>query len=236
MEGWLNASPLAHLRSDAEQRRRFARWPGVVDRAGELGDRAGLRPSSRRAEPAALLDARGDGRAVLPGSASSTRARRSATARASDERVRGRVAPDRPRTRRHRHPRLRGLLPHRLGHHRVLSAQRHLLPGPRLGRELGGLFLARHHQRRRGGAQPALRALLVAGARRPPGHRRRHRVRSARGGDPVRLRALRTDATRPRWRRSSRTARARRCATWRAPSATTRSRPTRCATASIVTP
>jgi len=36
MEGWLNASPLAHLRSDAEQRRRFARWPGVVDRAGEI--------------------------------------------------------------------------------------------------------------------------------------------------------------------------------------------------------
>ena len=36
MEGWLDASPLAHLRSDAEQRRRFARWPGVVDLAGEL--------------------------------------------------------------------------------------------------------------------------------------------------------------------------------------------------------
>jgi len=36
MEGWLNASPLAHLRSDAEQRRRFARWPGVVDAAGEI--------------------------------------------------------------------------------------------------------------------------------------------------------------------------------------------------------
>jgi error-prone DNA polymerase len=38
MEGWLNASPLAHLRSDAEQRRRFARWPGVVDRAGEIAN------------------------------------------------------------------------------------------------------------------------------------------------------------------------------------------------------
>jgi error-prone DNA polymerase len=36
MEGWLNASPLAHLRSDAEQRRRFARWPGVVDQAAEF--------------------------------------------------------------------------------------------------------------------------------------------------------------------------------------------------------
>ena len=38
MEGWLDASPLAHLRSDAEQRRRFARWPGVVDLAGELAE------------------------------------------------------------------------------------------------------------------------------------------------------------------------------------------------------
>ena len=37
MQGWLGASPLAYVRSDAEQRRRFARWPGVVDRAGELG-------------------------------------------------------------------------------------------------------------------------------------------------------------------------------------------------------
>lgn len=36
LQGWLSASPLAHLRSDAEQRRRFARWPGVVDQAGEL--------------------------------------------------------------------------------------------------------------------------------------------------------------------------------------------------------
>ncbi|MGD0054501.1 MAG: error-prone DNA polymerase [Acidimicrobiales bacterium] len=36
MRGWLDSSPLAHLRSDAEQRRRFARWPGVVERAGEI--------------------------------------------------------------------------------------------------------------------------------------------------------------------------------------------------------
>ncbi len=40
MEGWLSASPLAHLRGDAEQRRHFARWPGVVDRAGEIGREA----------------------------------------------------------------------------------------------------------------------------------------------------------------------------------------------------
>jgi error-prone DNA polymerase len=36
IEGWLAAAPTACLRGDAEQRRRFARWPGVVDAAGEL--------------------------------------------------------------------------------------------------------------------------------------------------------------------------------------------------------
>ena len=36
LEGWLPAAPTACLRSDAEQRRRFARWPGTVDAAGEL--------------------------------------------------------------------------------------------------------------------------------------------------------------------------------------------------------
>jgi error-prone DNA polymerase len=36
LEGWLPAAPTACLRGDGEQRRRFARWPGVVDAAGEL--------------------------------------------------------------------------------------------------------------------------------------------------------------------------------------------------------
>ncbi len=37
IEGWLPAGAGAHLRSGAEQARRFARWPGVVERAAELG-------------------------------------------------------------------------------------------------------------------------------------------------------------------------------------------------------
>jgi error-prone DNA polymerase len=36
LEGWLPSSATACLRGEAEQRRRFARWPGVVDRAAEL--------------------------------------------------------------------------------------------------------------------------------------------------------------------------------------------------------
>ncbi|HUD16039.1 MAG TPA: PHP domain-containing protein, partial [Acidimicrobiales bacterium] len=37
LEGWLPAAAAAHLRSPGEQERRFARWPGAVSRAGELG-------------------------------------------------------------------------------------------------------------------------------------------------------------------------------------------------------
>jgi error-prone DNA polymerase len=37
MDGWLPAGPGAHLRSGEEQARRFARFPGVVERSGELG-------------------------------------------------------------------------------------------------------------------------------------------------------------------------------------------------------
>jgi len=37
MDGWLPAAAAAHLRSGAEQTRRFARYPGVVERAAALG-------------------------------------------------------------------------------------------------------------------------------------------------------------------------------------------------------
>ena len=37
IDGWLPAGACAHLRSGAEQARRFGRWPGVVERAGALG-------------------------------------------------------------------------------------------------------------------------------------------------------------------------------------------------------
>jgi error-prone DNA polymerase len=37
MDGWLPAGPGAHLRSAREQARRFARWPGAVEQAGEIG-------------------------------------------------------------------------------------------------------------------------------------------------------------------------------------------------------
>jgi error-prone DNA polymerase len=36
IDGWLPASPLAHLRSAGEQERRFARWPGAVERTVDV--------------------------------------------------------------------------------------------------------------------------------------------------------------------------------------------------------
>ncbi len=36
VDGWLPASPLLHLRHPLEQARRFARWPGAVDRTVEI--------------------------------------------------------------------------------------------------------------------------------------------------------------------------------------------------------
>jgi error-prone DNA polymerase len=36
LDGWLPATPFAHLRAPEEQRRRFARWPGAVERTVEI--------------------------------------------------------------------------------------------------------------------------------------------------------------------------------------------------------
>jgi error-prone DNA polymerase len=36
IDGWLPAAPFAHLRAPAEQLRRFARWPGAVERTVEI--------------------------------------------------------------------------------------------------------------------------------------------------------------------------------------------------------
>ncbi|MGQ0823627.1 MAG: error-prone DNA polymerase [Actinomycetota bacterium] len=36
IDGWLPAAPFAHLRTAAEQQRRFARWPGAVERTVEI--------------------------------------------------------------------------------------------------------------------------------------------------------------------------------------------------------
>ena len=189
----------AHLRSGAEQARRFAPLPG----------RGRARPPSSGAACAFDLRAGGAGPAAVPVPAGP---RRDDAGCAELDRAR---APTRyghgRRTAAERVPGAWAQIDHeldvieqlgfpgyfldRVGHRRVLPPRRHLLPGPGLGRQLGGLLRARHHQRRRRVARAAVRAVPVARARRPARHRHRHRVRPPRGGHPVRLRALRPRTT-----------------------------------------
>ena len=48
MDGWLPASGAAHLRSGAEQARRFSRYPGAIERTVELADELSFRLRSVR--------------------------------------------------------------------------------------------------------------------------------------------------------------------------------------------
>ena len=130
------------------------------------------------------------------------------------------------RARADRRARLRRLLPDDVGDRRVLPRARHPLPGPRLGGQLGGLLLPRHHRGRSGAHGPAVRALPLARARRAARHRPRHRARAPRGGDPARLREVRPRPRRDGGERHPLPRRARRCATWARRSASPRPRST----------
>ncbi len=163
LEGWLPPAPVACLRSAAEQSRRFARWPGVVERAAELGRACAF---DLRLVAPKLPDfpvPGGNGRAGLPvpaGGRGRDGALRTTGGRAG---ARGMEA-DPPRARRDRPARLRRLLPHRVGHRAGVQTPRHLLPGAWLCRQLRRLLRARRHQRRRGRPGTALRALPLPGA------------------------------------------------------------------------
>ena len=50
IDGWLPAAPFAHLRSAAEQQRRFARWPGAVERTLEIAAACAFDLEPRRAQ------------------------------------------------------------------------------------------------------------------------------------------------------------------------------------------
>ena len=92
IDGWLPGGAGAHLRSGAEQARRFARYPGVVERAGELAPGLRVRPRLVAPEPAAVPVPDGPRRDVVP--AAAHRGGRDATATArgtpSGSRARGR--------------------------------------------------------------------------------------------------------------------------------------------------
>ena len=196
MDGWLPAAGTAYLRSGEEMEARLAQVPGrprAHRRTGPpvrvrlQGDRS---PATRLPGPArphrGLLAAR-TGRAQGPGPLRVSRGRTGAR----------RARPDRQGARGNRAPRVRRLLPDRARHRGVLRGQRHLVPGPRVGGELGGLLRARHHQRRPGLAPPAVRAVPVRGPGRPARHRPGHRAPPPRGSNSVRLPHLRAGPGRP---------------------------------------
>ena len=189
----------AHLRSGAEQARRFLRYPGVVELAAEIGRAAAFDlslvapnlppfpcPPGRRPPLTEMQYLR---QLVEAG------ARRRYGERPAD----GEDLSMRARAWR--------TIDHELdviehlgfaGYFLVVwdivefcNRGEHLLPGSRQRGQQRGLLRARHHQGRRGVARPAVRAVPVARARRSARHRPRHRERPARGGHPVRVRPLR---------------------------------------------
>ena len=196
MDGWLPAAGTAYLRSGAEMAARLRRYPGVLRAHRRAGPGVRVRLHGDRPPPArlrcpgrahrSLLAARA-GRAEGPGPLRAARRRTGAR----------RVRPDRQGARRDRAAGVRRLLPDRAQHRRVLRGQRHLVPGPRVGGEFGGLLRDRHHQRRPGLAPPAVRAVPVRRPGRAAGHRPGHRAPPPRGGHPVRLPHLRPGPGRP---------------------------------------
>jgi error-prone DNA polymerase len=180
LDPWLPAGAGAHLRSGAEQARRFARYPGVVERAAEIGRAAAFDlslvapslppfpcPPGRDGRPltemAYLRHLVSEGPAPLRRASGPARERCHGRRRRRPLAAGPGVAHDRPRARRHRAARLPRLLPRGVGPRGVLPPQRHLLPGPGERRQLGGVLRARRHRRRRRVARAAVRAVLVDG-------------------------------------------------------------------------
>ena len=134
---------------------------GCGERCRAARSRLRIRPVAGCSQPAAVPLSRRSRRDVIP---AAPRLPRSAGAvwRPGGRAGAGGVGADPPRARPHRPARVRRLFPGGVRHRAVLPQPRHLLPGPRLGRELGGLLRARHHQCRLGRSGAAVRALPVA--------------------------------------------------------------------------
>ena len=188
-DGWLPPAGTAHLRPGAEMAARFdARHPGAVARAARLGAECAFTidlvapdlppfetpPGHHGGEVAA--------RAHPPRSPAALRQLRRVP---RSGRHRGAGAGG------HRGQEVPRLLPDRARHRGLLPRVGDPVPGPRVGGELRGLLRAGDHERGRGVARPAVRAVPVPGPRRLPRHRPRHRVGPPGGGHPVRLQPLR---------------------------------------------
>jgi error-prone DNA polymerase len=171
MDGWLPASGAAHLRSGAEQARRFARYPGVVELAAEMGTACAFDLSLVAPRLPPFPTAEGQTEMDLL---------RRLTEEGGIRRYGPRHSPKHPRAWEqieHELALIQQLeFPDRLGHRPLLPGARHLLPGAGIGGQLGRLLCPRDHQCRRRHPGPAVRAVPLARTGRPARHRPRHRI------------------------------------------------------------
>ena len=153
----------ACLRSAAEQSRRFARWPGVVERAAELGRACAfdLRLVAPRLPDFPVpegMDEQGYLRQLVHEGA------RARYGPPGAERVPGAWKQIHHELDVIDHLGFAGYFLVVWDIAQVCKRLEHLLPGAGVGRQLGGLLRARRHQRRRRRPRAAVRAVPVAGA------------------------------------------------------------------------
>ena len=177
LDGWLPAAGTAHLRSGAEQTRRFDRWPGAVEAADELGRRCAfdLRLVAPGLPPYPCpdgLDEMGLLRRLATEGAAERYGPRSA------ERVAGAWTQ----------------IDRELGVIDDLGFSGYFLVVHDI---VAFCHRAGHYQRRCCGAGSALRALPLSRTRGSAGYRSGHRERPSRGGHPVRVRPSRSSPRRP---------------------------------------
>ncbi len=183
---WGARTPSCTSRVPAQMRRLFQRYPrGLRQRRPH---RRPLQPRPRpRAAPLPRLPAAARRDRLLAALEALLPGRRGALPAAHR---RGHRAPG-ARAQGHRGAGLRRVLPGRARHRRVRARPRHLLLGPRLGRQQHRQLRAAHHRRRPHRARAALRALPQPGAPRDAGRGHRLLLGAPRRGHPVHLRALR---------------------------------------------
>ena len=123
IDGWLPAAASAHLRSGAEQARRFARYPGAVERAAELGSACALRPQIGRPPITPVPHPAGHTEMTWLRHLTEEGARHRYGPREAAKPPPG-ICPDRLRTGHDRPARFPRLFPHRLGHRPFLQRGR----------------------------------------------------------------------------------------------------------------
>ena len=162
MDGWLPAFADQHLRSGAEMAARFARWPGVVERAASLGDQLAF--------PLRLIAPQLPPFPVPPGHTEMTYLAELARAGAV-ERYGDRKPEERERAFAQIEHELAiidelgvpGLLPRRLGHRAVLPLAGNPLPRQGICRQLSSLLRTANHRRGRSPLRIALRTVPLPG-------------------------------------------------------------------------